>query len=200
MYIYIYICIYILNKGSEEDLFLFEANPPLSRLQWPGSTPLSNKWLAERAIQALPFDHLRAVSPCCCFPPSSCSCLKVEVIPPERNTLGVLQSINLFLLFLLFFSEAHPPSLNKSPSSSLLPLCGIAVPLELSGLRRGDPLGPGSLRRYHPARRGRPRPPLQPIPSSSPAGSRILQASEFACAAFCFLEDTHCFPLDAVFL
>ena len=106
VYIYIYIYIYthifsLPNKGSEADLSLFDPNPCSPASSGQGAPSLFNKRLAEQAIHALSFDHLRAVSPCCCFPPSSCSCLKVEVIPPERNTLGVLHSINLFLLSLL---------------------------------------------------------------------------------------------------
>ena len=96
----------LLNKGSEADLSPFDPNPLSPASSGPGAPSFLsffffNKRLAEQAIHALSFDHLGTVSPCRCFPPSSCSCLKVEVIPTERNTLGVLQSINLFLLLLL---------------------------------------------------------------------------------------------------
>ena len=92
----------LLNKRSEADFSPFDPNPLSSASSGPGAPSFFfNKRLAEQAIHALSFDHVGAVSLCRCFPPSSCSCLKVEVIPPERNTLGVLQSINLFLLLLL---------------------------------------------------------------------------------------------------
>lgn len=52
----------------------------------------------------LPFDQHKAVSSCrfFFFSTSSCSWLKVEVIPPERNTLGVLQIINPIFFLVVF--------------------------------------------------------------------------------------------------
>lgn len=50
-----------------------------------------------------PFDQHKAVSSCSFFfSTSSCSWLKVEVIPAERNTLGVLQIINPVFFLVVF--------------------------------------------------------------------------------------------------
>lgn len=183
----------------------FDPNPFSPASSGPGAPSLFNKWLAEQAIHALSFDHLRAVSPCRSFPPSSCSCLKVEVIPPERNTLGVLQSINLFLLFLLFpwgppsqleqIPLFLPPPLSAEPRflGRHPPLCGCDPPwAQLS-----ETLPPGQTGDAPPL----PSPNAPPPPAGSGSrGERLPQASVFACAAFCFLEGTHCFPMDAAFL
>lgn len=152
---------------------------------------LSNKWLAEQAIHALPFDHLQAVSLCCCFPPSSCSCLKVEVIPPERNTLGVLQSINLFLLFLLF-SWGPPSQLEQIPFFLPPPLSAEAQFLcRHPPLCWCDPLGPAVWDSTTRPDGGGSAPPLQPTPCPPPAGSERDPAGNCVCLCCHLLSRRH---------
>lgn len=82
-------------------------------------------------------------------------------------------------IYFFFFPEAHPPSLNKSPSSSLLPSLqnpgSSGDTLRCAGV---TPPGPSCLRRYHPARRGthRPSPPPTLLPllrGAAPAGNCV---------------------------
>jgi hypothetical protein len=82
-------------------------------------------------------------------------------MPPERKTLGVLPSINLFHLLLLFLLRPTLPARSTSPRS-LLPLCRILFLWRHLPLCCVTPWALGRLRSYHPARQGRLRPALHP--------------------------------------
>lgn len=179
------------KKRNEADLFIFDPNP-FSRPSGPGGPLLSNKWLAASLSHASLWSP-PSCQPRRCFPPSSCSCLKVEVISPERNTLGVLQSINLLLLF---YPRRPPSQLEQIPL--FLPLLSPQNPSSFGDTLccAGWPPVPRCLRLYHPARRGRLCPTAPPSPPPL-HGSGVLPAPAFACTAVGFRERRPCFPLGA---